>query len=878
MGYLRLAGRLIKLLWAPGILRRAIRRNRGHAFEEFSIIQGDRFLSREHTFSLLDEFVGAFRDAGVRPSHHVAVCMPLCPEYLICVLSLLKLGCVVIPLNQGTGADRLNMILDESQADVLVTDVQRAGVKRPILALEDRRAWSGRPLSIPARSALTRAILIFTSGTTGSPKCGIVDVAWLFSRVSFYARTLHLICTQPQWVTFNNVYAAVMFGGTVVLPELDDDKPFLERVIRLLDAYECTVMTCTPSFLDTLLDAYQQPIRSVRVLLLQGELITPAFLRRVEGFVDLEAVVSMYGATELSVVLEGRYDPAAGEMTFLPVPGLDQDVCILDDDYKRVGPNTTGTIAVELGSRDARRTRSVYFNDTQNYSSHRLVKDGRTCYLTVGDLGYRDERGRFHLVGRNDRVVKINGQRLDLTDIECAVEGACGGSVRCSVHYFDERFLVGFVNREVPLSRIRAQLSTLPEYAIPRYLIHLPTFPLNGNHKVDVGAMYSAFRDTLRETLQESYVAPRNDLETRLALMWARHFCIERIGVKDSFFDLGGSSLLAMRLLAEIREDFGIEIHPGRLVEAQTIEALAAVIHSGDPRAGTGATQGIVALRPGGEGAPLFCVHPTGGDITCYGELSRHLEPRCPVYGIQHIHSSQDAELSIEQLAELHTKAVRTIQARGPYQLCGWSMGGLLALEMASQLEEQGEEVAWIGLIDTLALEGGSARTSSVEHRAGHRAERYELLRRVGVIDAVVAEHQILSETEFKAGIEADDWPEFLFALLNGSGPLRGRWFDLAVFEKWISVVLSHLDAQLTYVPRRVKAPLVFIKCPANQSVWSGHSSGSVHVHDVDSDHMRVISAPAARHVAEVVNGYLLERGKADGRAASGTAGLALTT
>lgn len=878
MGYVRLVGRLIKLLWAPGILRQAIRRNRGHAFEDFSIIQGDRFLSREHTFRLLDEFVGTFRDAGVRPSHHVAVCMPLCPEYLVCVLSLLKLGCVVIPLNHGTGVDRLNMILDESQADLLVTDVRRAGVNRPILALDDRRAWSERPLSIPARSALARAILIFTSGTTGAPKCGIVDVSWLFARVNFYARTLHLICTQPQWVTFNNVYAAVMFGGTVVLPELDDETPFLERVIRLLDTYECTVMTCTPSFLDTLLDAYQQPIRSVRVVLLQGELITPAFLRRIEGFVDLEAVVSMYGATELSVVLEGRYDAAAGDMTFLPIPGLDQDVCILDDNHKPVGPNTTGTIAIELSSRDARRTRSVYFNDTRDYSSHRLVKDGHACYLTVGDLGYRDERGRFHLVGRNDRVVKVNGQRLDLTDVECAVERACGGPIRCSVHYFDDRFIVGFVNRDVPLASIRAQLSTLPEYAIPQYLIHLPTFPLNSNHKVDVGAMYSAFRDALRETLQRNYVEPRNDLETRLALMWSRHFAIERIGVKDSFFDLGGGSLLAMRLLVEIREVFGVEIHPGRIFEAHTIEAMAAMIHSGDPQAATAGAQGIVALRPGGDGGPLFCVHPTGGDITCYGELSRHLERRCSVYGIQDIHSSRDAELSIEQLAELHTKAVRTVQAHGPYQLCGWSMGGLVAFEMAVQLERDGEEVAWVGLIDTLKFDGGSAPLSSVEHHAGHPGGRYDLLRRVGMLDAFVAGQQISSEEEFKERIEAEDWLEFLFASLNSTEALRGRWLDLAAFEKWISVVFAHLNAQLTYAPRRVKAPLVVIKCPANESIWSGHSSGRVDVHAVDSDHMRVISAPAARRVADILNGFLMERSLADHRAANGTAAPALTT
>jgi thioesterase domain-containing protein len=238
------------------------------------------------------------------------------------------------------------------------------------------------------------------------------------------------------------------------------------------------------------------------------------------------------------------------------------------------------------------------------------------------------------------------------------------------------------------------------------------------------------------------------------------------------------------------------------------------------------------------------------------------------VYGIQDVYSSHDAELSIEELAKLYTESVRTLQARGPYQLCGWSIGGLLALEMASQLERQGEEVAWVGLIDTVQLNGGSPALSSDEHHTGHRLGRYDLLRLVGLIDAFMVEQEISSE-EFKDRIEGEGWLEFLFASLNRTETFRGRWFDLAAFEQWLSVVFGHLDAQLKYVPRRVKAPLVFIKCPANQGMWSGHSAGGVDVYEMDSDHKSVIYAPAARRAAEILNGYLLRRGTPDDRAAA---------
>jgi surfactin synthase thioesterase subunit/acyl carrier protein len=193
-----------------------------------------------------------------------------------------------------------------------------------------------------------------------------------------------------------------------------------------------------------------------------------------------------------------------------------------------------------------------------------------------------------------------------------------------------------------------------------------------------------------------SSVPPRDTVELRLAVLFQEVLGIAEIGVHNSFFDLGGHSLAAIRLAARIRETFGITLPVASLFAASTVETLARLLRAaGDD--GEIATSPLVPLRATGDREPLFLVHPAGGSVFGYLDLVRRLKPGRPVFGLQALAAGS---ADVGEMAERYLAEIRNVQPHGPWHLAGWSFGGLVAFEMARQLRAQGEEIAGLTLID----------------------------------------------------------------------------------------------------------------------------------------------------------------------------------
>jgi thioesterase domain-containing protein/acyl carrier protein len=195
---------------------------------------------------------------------------------------------------------------------------------------------------------------------------------------------------------------------------------------------------------------------------------------------------------------------------------------------------------------------------------------------------------------------------------------------------------------------------------------------------------------------------PRDELELALVQLWEEILERRPIGVRDDFFALGGHSLVAVRIAGAIRQRLGREIAIADVLEAPTVEALAQRLRG---RAGAVPWSPRVRLQAAGEGRPFFCVHPAGGAVLCFADLARELGADRPFYGLQAagLHPGQAPHARVEDMAEAYLAAAREAQPRGPYLLGGWSLGGLVALEMAQQLSRAGERVALLALIDTPA-------------------------------------------------------------------------------------------------------------------------------------------------------------------------------
>lgn len=238
----------------------------------------------------------------------------------------------------------------------------------------------------------------------------------------------------------------------------------------------------------------------------------------------------------------------------------------------------------------------------------------------------------------------------------------------------------------------------LPPALVPTVWRSIDALPLDAAGNVDLAALADPIRP--RGEMPQPFVAPRDELETRLATIWSEVLGVEPVGVMDSFLDLGGYSSLAVTLLARLEEEFGRGLPLAAMFDDPTIANLARLLNR-PPVAPEEIS--LVPIQRQGSQTPLFCVHPAGGTVFCYLELARHLRGDVPLYGLQAqgIDGSLAPHTTIEAMASHYVRAIKTAQPTGPYRVCGWSTGGIIAFEIARQLRDAGDEVGLLALFDT---------------------------------------------------------------------------------------------------------------------------------------------------------------------------------
>jgi thioesterase domain-containing protein/acyl carrier protein len=325
----------------------------------------------------------------------------------------------------------------------------------------------------------------------------------------------------------------------------------------------------------------------------------------------------------------------------------------------------------------------------------RLYKTGdQVRYLPNGELEY---------IGRLDHQVKVRGFRIELGEIEARLVKK--PEVRDAVVLVREdvpgdKRIVAYVcvtDSNVGAEFLRGEMQKeMPAYMVPSAFVVMDAFPLTPNGKVNRKGLPAPNQE--RDKVVQ-YLAPRDFIESQLVYIWEELFEVRPIGIKDNFFELGGHSLLAVRLTSLIKKKMGHSLPLALLFQSGTIEELAQIIrHEGELIQ----TSNLVRIK-GGSQTPLFLVHPIGGNVLCYGELAGVIDKDQTVYGLQSpgLHEGTKPLSTIEEMAKQYIEEVKILQPQGPYYLGGWSIGGIIAYEMAQQLMEQGEKVNQLTLIDS---------------------------------------------------------------------------------------------------------------------------------------------------------------------------------
>lgn len=333
---------------------------------------------------------------------------------------------------------------------------------------------------------------------------------------------------------------------------------------------------------------------------------------------------------------------------------------------------------------------------------------GERMYKT-GDLVRWLPDGSLDFLGRADHQIKIRGVRIELGEIESSIlsipevnhavvitKSSAQGGDRLTA------YVVPHEGATVSVSELREHLrERLPDVMVPSTFTTLASLPLTPNGKIDRAALPDP--DEADASPAAEYVAPRNQIEEQIAAIWTRTLGVPQVGVFDQFHDVGGNSLSAVRMMAELQEAFGVSVPLRTLFDQGTIEKLARAVETEQARP---VPLPLVQVKSGGNRRPLFCVHPVEGSVVCYLQLADRLPEDQPVYALQAPGLEGEAMplTTVEEMATSYLAAIRAIQPKGPYKLAGWSFGGLVAFEMARQLERRDEDVEILALFDSFIV------------------------------------------------------------------------------------------------------------------------------------------------------------------------------
>jgi amino acid adenylation domain-containing protein len=584
------------------------------------------------------------------------------------------------------------------------------------------------------------AYVIYTSGSTGKPKGVCVPhraVGRLVMNADYASLTSADVVAQASNFAFDaatwEIWGALLNGARLVV--LPRDVTLSPRTLTAeIERHEISALFLTTALFNQVARENPGAFRPLRHLLFGGEAVEPKWVRKVLAEGAPGRLVHVYGPTETTTFATWHLVEAVeDEAATIPIgrPIANTEAYVLDARQRPVPIGVPGELYIG-GDGLARGYLSRPELTAEKFVPDPFSDELGTRLYKTGDRVRRRANGDIEFLGRSDGRVKLRGYRIELGEVESVLSSHA--AVRESVVMLREddigekRLIAYIVAAGVSPSRneLRAFLrERLPDYMTPSSFILLQALPLTSNGKIDRHALPPVPIATRTADLESRSDAPHDALEKNLAGIWEEVLGVAVVGMDDDFFGLGGHSMLAVRLFAQIEKTFDQRLPLATLFRAPTVRQLADTLRRG----GEGALQAsLVGVQPNGSRPPFFCVHGAGRDVLFLRPVAQYLGPDQPLYGFRRAGDTTKVQ-TIEDMAASYVRELREFQPEGPYFLGGHSGGGVVALEMAQQLHRQGQDVALLALLDTTC----PSKAQTIEEREKYikRKMRKPLPRRV---------------------------------------------------------------------------------------------------------------------------------------------------
>jgi amino acid adenylation domain-containing protein len=842
------------------------------------LIYGYQKLSYDDLNVISNRLAHRLRSQGI--GHEVPVGLILDdPIYqIVAVLAVLKAGGAYVPLESSTPPARLAEMLEAARVPIAIVEGDTLGrVPGSMAAMIDLDAEADAIAAESSEDPLipldeeNLAYIVFTSGTTGRAKGVLVPHRGLTAiadawEVAYELRGRRLRHLQAAGFAFDvftgNWVRALTTGGTLIAcPRhvLLDPSALAELIRR--EHVECVELV--PAIADSLathLERAGGDLAGLQLLAVGSDTLSRGLYRRLRSLVGSSGrVLNSYGVTETSIdssYFEGPLTGSLDDRTVpigRPLPGV--RAYVLDERGEPVPAGVVGELYI-AGPGVARGYVNQPGTTAERYLPDPHGACGSRMYAT-GDRARWREGGVLELLGRRDCQIKVRGVRIELAEVEAGIR-SCPGVREAAVIAREDgangrrltACIVGDGGGAPQVDAIRRSLrEKLPRPMIPTQFRFVDQIPRTPSGKVNRRQLSQSLPDA--PATAEGRVTPRDETEQQLATIWEELLQIRPIGVTEDFFDLGGHSLLAVRLAARIEDQFGRSPALSDLLLGATIEDLAARLRGPN---GPERWSSLVDFGVSGLGRPLVLVHPIGGGVLCYNALARCLDGTRQVLGLQAagLEGEETPETDLVCMASQYVEALRARLPDGPYFLGGWSMGGIVALEMASQLIAAGHDVPLLFLIDC-SVPAPHRNSRPVDESESLFAFATDLVRgssretRTSLEGLLALDRESIGEPEIDSSVLGRK-----LACEIGPDRLR-RLHDVFRANR------SALDA---YQPRTFCGRAILFQAGSGPDGLLGHASrgwrrlltGVITTHRLAGDHYTIMQAPVVARLARVLS------------------------